>query len=151
VATDTPGLARTGLVCRIGSGVVAGLAGGVVFGIIMHATGALVMVARLVDGQSVLVGWAVHLAISAFVGITFAVLMGEASRVLAVSVVFGAVYGWLWWVLGGLTLMPLRLSMGLFVFNADAWKSLAGHVAYGLVLGTTYGLVNPARAAPQGE
>ena len=133
------------LICRIGSGLVAGLAGGVVFGVMMHATGTLVLVARLVDGESVFVGWAVHLAIAAFVGITFAVVAGDVSRILVLSIVSGTIYGWLWWILGGLTLMPLRLGMGLFVINADAWKSLAGHLAFGFVLGTTYAFVNPTR------
>lgn len=147
MASGSLWLARTGLTCRIGSGVVAGLAGGIVFGFIMHTTGALVMVARLVDGQTLFVGWAVHLAISAFVGITFGLLAGDAPWPVAWSIAFGTAYGWLWWVLGGLTLMPLRLGTGLFVFNADAWKSLAGHLAYGLVLGAAYGAVRPARPA----
>lgn len=138
----TPGW-RQAMTCRIGSGVVAGLAGGVVFGIMMHLSGALLMVARLVDGQSVLIGWAVHMAISAFVGTTFALIVHPVPRILAVSVLLGGGYGWLWWVLGGLTLMPLRLGMGLFVFNADAWRSLAGHLAYGLVLGAVFHLVRP--------
>jgi hypothetical protein len=131
------------ITCRIGSGVIAGLAGGVVFGAMMHLTGALVLVARLVDGQSVLIGWAVHLAIATFVGVTFALVVGPAARFPAVAVLLGGAYGWLWWVLGGLTLMPLRLGMGLFVFNADAWRSLVGHLAYGLVLGGVYYLVPP--------
>jgi hypothetical protein len=133
---------RDTVTCRIGTGVIAGLAGGLVFGAIMHLTGALLMVARLVDGQSVLIGWAVHLAIAAFVGVTFALIGGAAPKVLAVSVLLGGAYGWLWWVLGGLTLMPLRLGTGLFVFNADAWRSLAGHLAYGVVLGAVAHMVS---------
>jgi hypothetical protein len=95
------GWMRTALICRIGSGVVAGLAGGVVFGVMMHASGTLVTVARLVDGESVIVGWAVHLAIAAFVGITFAVFAGDVSRILVLSMVSGTIYGWLWWILAG--------------------------------------------------
>jgi hypothetical protein len=78
------------------------------------------------------------------VGATFALIVHPVPSLLAVSVVLGGGYGWLWWVLGGLTLMPLRLGMGLFVFNADAWRSLAGHLAYGLVLGAVFHLVRPA-------
>jgi hypothetical protein len=132
-----------GLTCRIGSGVIAGLAGGLVFGAMMHVSGALPLVARLVDGQSVLVGWAVHLAIAAFVGITFGLVVGAPPRFLPATVLLGGAYGWFWWVLGGLTLMPLRLGMGLFVFNADAFRSLAGHLAFGFVLGAVFHLVPP--------
>jgi hypothetical protein len=53
--------------------------------------------------------------------------------------------------LGGLTLMPLRLGTGLFVLNADAWKSLAGHLAFGFVLGTSYAFVNPTRPGAHRE
>ncbi len=151
------GRLREALVVRTGAGVLAGLAGGVIFGALMHATGALIDVARLVDGNSLFVGWAVHMAIASFVGITFGLLFGAAARAPALTVVLGVAYGWLWWVLGGLTLMPLRLGAGLFVFNADALKSLVGHLAYGvtagaalaLLLGRPFGIgaVAPARRA----
>ncbi len=39
------------LVYRVGAGVLSGLAGGARFGVIMQVSGALVMVAKLVDGQ----------------------------------------------------------------------------------------------------
>ena len=57
-------------------------------------------------------------------------------------------YGAIWWVLGGLTLMPLRLGSGLFVINTTAWQSLAGHLIYGLILGIAYVLFMPAHARP---
>lgn len=44
-------------------------------------------------------------------------------------------------MLGGLTLMPLQLGLGLFVLDTAAWQSLAGHLAYGLPLGVIYALV----------
>ena len=135
------GRLREALVARTGAGVLAGLAGGVVFGALMHLTGALTSVARLVEGDSLFVGWAVHMAIASFVGITFGLLFGPAARAPALTVVLGTVYGWIWWVLGGLTLMPLRLGQGLFVFNADAFKSLVGHLAYGLTAGAAFALL----------
>jgi hypothetical protein len=137
---------RHALVYRVGAGVLSDLAGGAVFGAIMHLSGALVTVAKLVDGQSVLVGWAVHLAISAFVGLTFGIVLGAFARGPIMCVLLGVLYGWLWWIIGGLTLMPLRLGMGLFVFNADAFMSLAGHVAYGLALGAVYAFLTPAQS-----
>ncbi|WP_319460330.1 hypothetical protein [Micromonospora sp. RTP1Z1] len=145
MTTDNPTVASPGLVCRVGAGVIGGLAGGVVFGVMMQALGMLPMVARLVDGESVLVGWGVHLAISAFVGTTYALIFGALAEVLVASAVLGVLYGAFWWVLGGLTLMPLRLGLGMFVLNSAAWQSLAGHLAYGLVLGLAYALVIPRR------
>jgi hypothetical protein len=139
---------RMGLACRVGGGVLAGLAGGVAFGLIMQWLGWLHTVARLAEGDSEFVGWCVHMAIASFVGATFALIFGAMAEALAASVVLGTIYGAIWWVLGGLTLMPLRLGLGLFVFNTTAWQSLAGHLIYGLILGIAYVLVIPAHARP---
>jgi len=48
--------------------ITGGLAGGVVFGLMMQSMDMLGMVAMLVSSESVAVGWGVHLAISAVVG-----------------------------------------------------------------------------------
>lgn len=50
----------------------------------------------------------------------------------------GLVYGAVWWVLGGLVLMPAKIGMPLFMVDEMAWKSLAGHLVYGLLLGLAY-------------
>jgi hypothetical protein len=138
--TDAPVAPQLGLIARIFAGVAGGLAGGVVFGILMQVTGVIPYVALLIGRESLLAGWAVHMSIAAFVGITYALLFGWFAVVLSISTLMGAFYGVVWWVLGGLTLMPLRLGMGLFVFDAAAWQSLVGHIAYGLTLGAAYAL-----------
>jgi hypothetical protein len=134
-------LPAPGVVARVGAGMSGGLAGGVVFGTLMQVTGVIPMVAQLVGRDSMLVGWAVHMAIAAFVGATYALLFGWFAVVMSISTLTGAFYGLVWWVLGGLTLMPLRLGMGLFVFDSAAWQSLLGHIAYGLVLGAAYAVL----------
>lgn len=146
--TEVEQTARTGFVCRLGGGVLGGLAGGVVFGLLMQWLHWLPTVAKLAEGDSVFVGWCVHMAIAAFVGATFAIIFGAMAEVLVSSTVLGLFYGAIWWVLGGLTLMPLRLGAGLFVFNTAAWQSLAGHLLYGLALGIAYVLVMPMHARP---
>jgi hypothetical protein len=128
---------------RIGAGIVGGLVGGVAFGILMQMMDMIPMVAMLVGSESIGVGWLVHLAISAFIGATFAVLFGRYAASVGSSTAIGAVYGIGWWVLGGLILMPARLGMDVFVFNTMAWQSLMGHVIYGLLLGAVYAVVLP--------
>jgi hypothetical protein len=130
-----------GLFGRLVSGVAGGLAGGVVFGVLMQMTGVIPLVAQLVGRESPVVGWAVHMSIAVFVGVTYALIFGLFAVTASISGVLGIIYGLVWWVLGGLTLMPLRLGMGLFVFNIAAWQSLAGHLAYGLALGVVYAVV----------
>jgi hypothetical protein len=133
---------------RVGAGVAGGLAGGLVFGVLMQTLGLMTAVARLVNRDSAGSGWLVHMAIAAFVGALYGLLLGPLSTVPSAGAVLGVMYGCLWWVLGGLTLMPLRLGLGLFVLDTTAWQSLAGHVAYGLLLGVGYAWVGPRPTDP---
>jgi hypothetical protein len=70
-------------------GVVGGLIGGLVFGIMMAMMGMIPMIASLVGSQSPLVGWLVHLAISAFIGLTFALLLGDRSTSYSSGLLWG--------------------------------------------------------------
>jgi len=101
------------------------------------------MVAMLVGSEAVVVGWLVHLAIAAFIGAIFALLLARSATGVGSAAVAGVAYGVAWWVLGALILMPARLGMDLFMFNTMAWQSLIGHVMYGPLLGVVYALVRP--------
>jgi uncharacterized membrane protein YagU involved in acid resistance len=54
---------------------------------------------------------------------------------------WGAAYGFAWWILGGLILMPILLGMPAFAplmmseMRMIGMGSLVGHLAYGLILG----------------
>ena len=55
----------------------------------------------------------------------------------------GLAYGFAWWILGPLTLMPFFMGMGLGVnWNVAAMgqsiPSLVGHLIFGGILGVTY-------------
>lgn len=126
---------------RIKNGALAGIAGGVVFGMMMAMMGMLKMIASMVGSESVMVGWAVHLMISAAIGAGFAIALHGFADTRIQSVIAGLVYGAIWWVLGPLTVMPLMMGMGV-QWNATAagaaMPSLLGHLIYGLILGLTY-------------
>jgi uncharacterized membrane protein YagU involved in acid resistance len=117
------------------SGAIAGLAGGVVFGMMMAMMGALPMVGMLVRQQNAVIGFIVHLVISAFIGAVYGLVAGRWAVTPLNAVVGGIVNGVVWWVLGALILMPLLLGMTQMVFHIgpDQWFSLMGHVIYGLV------------------
>jgi len=137
------------------AGVLAGLIAGIVFGIMMqlmkaptpdgHAVPMMMMVAMVVKSNSVAVGWLYHLFNSAVIGGIFGWLLGSptADRVSVVAG-RGALYGFGWWILGGLILMPLRLGMPAFAplrmppMRPAAMGSLIGHLIYGVVLGIAY-------------
>lgn len=129
---------------RLGCGIVGGLAGGVVFGILMQATGAIKMVAQLVGSESVVMGWLVHLFNSALFGAIFALLFSRWAGRLVPVTLLGLAYGLVWWVIGALLIMPAWLGMNEMIFQltTTAWQSLVGHLLYGLLLGVVFALLS---------
>lgn len=130
---------------RIGTSVVAGVVGGIVFGAMMHMQGMIGMIAGLVGAEGAGVGWAVHLVFSAIIGAGFGLTLARAVHSWGTGLGLGAVYGAIWWVLGALTIMPLWMGMPPFQVNETALRSLVGHLVYGVVLGGVY--VAAARSA----
>ena len=128
-------LAVPALPARLLHGGAGGLAGGLLFGAMMQAMGALPMVAQLVGSDSVGVGWVVHLAISAVLGIGSGLVVGNRLPSWGAALGLGTGYGVAWWVLGALVAMPLALGMPPFGLNTMAWMSLVGHVVFGVALG----------------
>lgn len=116
-------------------GALAGLAGGLVFGIMMAVMGMLPMVAMLVGSENAIVGFIVHMAISAFIGAIYGLVIVRFPNTLGVALGGGAANGVVWWVLGALILMPLMLGMSqmVFVIEQAQWTSLLGHIIYGIV------------------
>lgn len=133
VATDRIAAPRA-----IAIGVVGGLAGGVIFGLLMAMQGMLPMVAALIGSDSAVVGFGVHLAISAGAGLLFGVAIAAAPILVAtpaVAIAAGALYGVAWWIAGALIAMPLMLGMNemVFVIEQAQITSLVGHLVFGIV------------------
>ena len=138
-------------VTSIKHGVYGGLAGGVVFGAMMAMMGMLPMIGNMVGSPSAWTGFFVHLMISAAIGGSFAVLLDASGRRGGVSC--GLAYGFTWWILGPLTLMPFFMGMGLGVnWNVaamgQAMPSLVGHLIFGGILGVTYKWLRERTGAP---
>jgi len=135
----------------ISSGLVAGLTGGIVFGMMMQIMSAptpqggqmpmMAMVAMVVRSGSPLVGWLYHLFNSAVIGAIFGWLFGGRVQSFVAGLGWGAVYGFVWWILGALILMPVFLGMPPFApllmapMRSVAVGSLVGHVIFGIILG----------------
>lgn len=118
--------------------VLASLVGGVVMGIILTLTGSLTAVALLVGSSSILVAWIVHLVISAALGLVYAGVYDNWVKQRMKPLAAGLLYGFVWYLLGALTLMPLVTGLGLqwsAAAVAGTLDSLVAHLAYGLVLG----------------
>ena len=123
------------------SGIYAGLFGGSVFGVMMAVGGMFPMISGMMGMNDALVGFVLHLIISAVIGAIFGlaldamVMQGPGMSLLA-----GGVYGIVWWVLGPLLIMPL--AMGMPVFQVQAMMgSLFGHIMFGITMSTIYFLL----------
>jgi len=139
---------------RISTSIAAGLAGGVVFGLMMQMMSApapdggqmpvIAMVGQIVGSATVAAGWAYHLFNSAVIGAIFGWLLGDRVHGYAQGVGWGAAYGVAWWIVGGLVLMPVMLGMAplaplmMAPMRLIAAGSLVGHLVFGVILGGTF-------------
>ena len=119
-------------------GVLGGIVGGIAFGLLMAMQDMLPMVAALVGSDSAVVGFGVHLAISAGAGLLFGVAIAAVPTLVAtpvIAIAAGALYGVAWWIAGALIAMPLMLGMNEMVFVIEQMQilSLMGHVVFGIV------------------
>ena len=146
----------------ISNGIGAGLMGGVVFGIMMQMMTArtpdggqmpmMAMVAKVVGSESIAVGWIYHLFNSAVIGALFGWLLGSRSHTYGAGLGWGALYGFAWWILGGLILMPLFLGMPPFApllmepMRPVAMGSLFGHLIFGVILGGGFAMLTQGLA-----
>lgn len=131
-------------------GAFAGIVGGLLFTIIMVKVGALGRVSKLVGAHSSVVGFFVHMVIAVFIGGTYALLFRRHSFDVRSAVGWGLSYGFLWWILGALTLLPVLLGGSPEWSAAEAGRvfpSLVGHLAYGVGLGVVFYLLE-ARYSP---
>ncbi|BCL83708.1 hypothetical protein ccbrp13_61730 [Ktedonobacteria bacterium brp13] len=122
-------------------GALASVLGGLLFSIIMVATGILPQIAALIGGSSLLAGFAVHLIISVLIGMSYGLFFQHESPDAGSSIAWGMLYGLAWWFLGPLTLMPILLG------HAVTWTmqaadlllpSLLGHLIYGAATGLVF-------------
>jgi len=125
----------------MGWGLVSGLSGGLIFTVIMLQTGALAQIAELVDSMSPVAGFVVHMIISLAIGLTYGFFFRGRAYDLGSATGWGVSYGFFWWILGPLTLMPILLG-GSPDWSAESLgqlvPSLIGHLAYGASVGIIF-------------
>lgn len=126
---------------NLATGALAGVVGGLAFGIVMVNLGMLPLVAGLVGSRSPTVGFMTHMLISIIVGATYGALFRSYSDGYGANLMAGLAYGLVWWVLGGLTLFPLFLGESVR-WSAEAartaFPSLLGHLIYGGIAGLAF-------------
>src|SRR4051812_19330546 len=126
-------------------GAVSGVMGGILFGLLLTATipGSMASMGAIIAIQNTAGGWVYHLFNSAVIGGIFGLVLGSLPRSALSSVVWGAVYGLAWWVLGGLILMPLMMGFAsrVLYLSSTSLIGLAGHLIFGITAGTGYFLL----------
>ena len=117
-------------------GAVAGIIGGIPFGMMMGMMGMMPMIGMLVRVDSVFAGVLVHAAISAITGALYGFFAARLPQTWRVAALAGIAYGVIWWVLGALVLMPAMLGMTqmIFVIEQTQWMSMLGHQIWALVM-----------------
>jgi len=117
-------------------GAFAGLVGGLASSPILYATGVISSVAGLDTRLSVLHGLAVHLLVSALIGMSFGLLFRNEGSSLGLGVMWGWLFGLIWWYIGPMTLLPLLLT-GECDWRVSAASallpSLTGHLLFGAI------------------
>jgi len=128
----------------LGMGILASVAGGLAFTVVMVKTGALPVVARLIGHSSPTAGFLLHMVISAIIGATYGILFRREAYTFGAGMAWGFVYGLIWWFLGSLSLMPILLGAEVQWSLASAignYPSLIGHLAYGGTTALAYQLL----------
>ncbi|MHC3438693.1 histidine kinase [Natrialbaceae archaeon A-gly3] len=134
-------------------GMIGGIVGGLVFGVMMTMQMEMVIVEAIPGmyglGPSGEIGWMIHMAHSAVLGVVFAaiVVLGglgdrfETSRSLALV---GLGYGLVLWLLLASFVMPAWVgAMTGMAPPVPDWnvESAMGHAVYGVLLGVVYAVL----------
>jgi uncharacterized membrane protein YagU involved in acid resistance len=125
----------------LGYGAAASAVGGLLFTLVLLATGFLPQLASLVGGSSVTLGFIVNMTMSALIGMTYGLLFRYEAPDFGSGVAWGMVYGLIWWFIGPMTLMPILLG-GTFDWTTQTagmlLPSLIGHLIYGAATAATF-------------
>jgi len=122
-------------------GGLAGLAGGLLYALVLAATSSLREIGGIVGGTSAGAGLFVHLCISVLMGISYGILFRREAPNLASGIAWGMVYGLIGWFAGPLTLFPLFAGRtGIWTpAQAEAqFPAMVGHLIYGAVAAAAF-------------
>lgn len=121
-------------------GAFAGLVGGLVSSPILFATGVLSSVAGLDTHLSGAHGFLIHLLVSTLIGLSYGLLFRHEASSLGLGVMWGWLFGLIWWYIGPMTLLPLLLT-GECDWRATAAAALLPSLTGHLIFGATTALV----------
>ncbi|OGO69399.1 MAG: hypothetical protein A2Z49_04880 [Chloroflexi bacterium RBG_19FT_COMBO_56_12] len=117
----------------LSTGAVAGLAGGLVYGLLLGMAGLLPGIGMLIGQDNALAGFTIHMGISGLIGMVYGLIAKRLPLRLSTAFFAGLVYGIAWWVLAELILMPLLLGAPQVLSGIGLPQifTLIGRVFYG--------------------
>jgi uncharacterized membrane protein YagU involved in acid resistance len=121
-------------------GAAAGIAGGLLYALVLLATGSWSQIAAVAGGNSATLGFVVHLLISILVGASYGLLFQREAPNLASGIGWGLVYGLIGWFIGPLTLLTASQGGGLWT-QATAraqFPAMVGQLIYGAVAAAAF-------------
>ena len=122
-------------------GALAGLLGAGLLGVMLDAQDQLLAFAAMMDSDLRLTAWLVTLLIGLLAGLGYALLYPNPADGAGAGLIRGTVYGFFWWVVGGLTVVPLLSGAGLSWVLDEVWAlfvTLPGYLLFGAVLALLY-------------
>lgn len=129
---NTPGPTQRPLL----AGAIDGAAAAIPTGLILWKSEALESIARALGMQlGAALAW--ELAVLVAAGVLYGRVFGRAANDRGGGWLFGIGYGFLFWMLGPATLLPLRLHRPIAVGPYAMWL-LGAHLIYGLALGILF-------------
>jgi len=141
-------------------GAVASLVSGFLFSLVLLFTGFLPSVAGLMGGSSLLVGFLLNMLFSILIGMSYGALFLREAPNFVSGILWGLLYGLIWWFAGSLTLLPIIMGEPISWTVENASKLLPlmiGYLIYGAVTAfiflllerryTRWLLLDPALAA----
>ncbi len=125
-------------------GIIPGIMAGYVF-LAFMGNGMTGMVGGMISADA-FIGFILHIVISAVIGALYTGLFAEYVKMnnpLLDIAVGGLIYGVIWWIVGGLIIMP-AIAGGEMLQISLTDPSLFGHIIYGHVLAFLVVLRNAA-------
>ena len=122
-------------------GALAGLLAAGLLGVALDAQSQLLASTAPLNGGSNLAAWLITLVVGLLAGGGFAVLYSNPPDGSGAGLIRGTVYGFFWWVVGALTLIPLLGGAGL-TWSVEAIRSvfatLPGYLLFGAAVALFY-------------
>jgi uncharacterized membrane protein YagU involved in acid resistance len=117
-------------------GAVASLVSGFLFSLVLLFTGFLPSVAGLMGGSSLLVGFLLNMLFSILLGMSYGALFLREAPNFGSGILWGLLYGLIWWFAGSLTLLPIITGVPISWTAENAsvlLPLLIGYLIYGAV------------------